>query len=161
MSTLSLSLTRRITRVSETLTEVKKDRKKKVSKAQTMAARRRADRARREYERPRAKQRREAQRTFKFRGKVVRLYRQLKQHMPEKAAIEFIMARYQPREAWHHALSPSTIRGWHRPVGEHHYAALRPHSTRPKTIPYHVPEVGVAIIFTLRHQLGWGASASR
>jgi transposase InsO family protein len=142
--------------VSETSTEVKKDRKKKVSKAQTIAARRRADRARREYQRPRAKQRREAQRTFKFRVKVVRLYRQLKQQMPEKAAIEFIMERYRPREVWHQALSPSTIRGWHRQVGAHHYAALRPHSTRPKTIHYHVPEIVVAIIFTLRHQLGWG-----
>jgi len=142
--------------MSQAPVEVKKDRKKKVSKAQTIAARRRADRARREYNRPRAKQRREAQRTFKFRVKVVRLYRHLKQQMPEKAAIELIMERYQPRQPWHHTLSPSTIRGWHRQVGEHHYAALRPQSPRPKTIHYHVPGVVVAIIFTLRHQLGWG-----
>jgi transposase InsO family protein len=142
--------------VSETSTPVKKDRKKKVSQAQTIAARRRADRARREYNRPRAKQRREAQRTFKFRVKVVRLYRRLKQHLPEKAAIEFIMERYQPRQPWHYALSPSTIRGWHRQVGQHNYAALRPQSTRPQTIHYQVPPVVVAIIFTLRHQLGWG-----
>jgi transposase InsO family protein len=66
------------------------------------------------------------------------------------------MERYQPRQPWHHTLSPSTIRGWHRQVGEHHYAALRPQSPRPKTIHYQVPEVVVAIIFTLRHQLGWG-----
>ena len=142
--------------MSETPTEVKKDRKKKVSKAQTIAARRRADRARREYNRPRSKQRREAQRTFKFRVKVVRLYRHLKQQMPEKAAIEFILERYQPREPWQHSLSASTIRGWHRQVGRHNYAALRPKSTCPKTIHYQVPEVVVAIIFTLRHQLGWG-----
>lgn len=128
--------------MSQAPAEVKKDRKKKVSKAQTIAARRRADRARREYQRPRAKRRRETQRTFKFRVKVVRLYRQLKQQMPEKAAIEFIMERYHPRQPWHQALSPSTIRGWHRQVGEHHYAALRPKSTCPKTIHYHTLSMG-------------------
>jgi len=142
--------------VSQVQNEVKKKRKKKVSKAQTISARRRADKAKRESNRPRCRRRRETQRTFKFRVKVVRLYRSLKQQMPEKEAIEFVMTRYQRREAWHHQLSPSTIRGWHRRVGDHHYAALRPQSTRPQTIHFQVPELVVAMIFTLRHQLGWG-----
>lgn len=135
----------------------KKTRKKKVSKAQTISARRRADRARRESNRARSKRRREAQRTFRFRVKVVRLYRRLKEQIPEKEAIKVVMDRYQSREPWHHKLSPGTIRRWNRLVGRHdHYAALRPQSTRPKTIHYQVPELAVAIIFTLRHQLGWG-----
>ena len=137
--------------------QLKKKRKKKISKAQTLSARRRADRARRESNRPRTRRRREIQRTFKFRVKVVRLYRRFKKQMLEKEAITVVMEQYQPREPWHHKLSPSTIRRWHRLVGKRdYYAALRPQATRPKTIHYQVPELVVAIIFTLRHQLGWG-----
>jgi transposase InsO family protein len=135
----------------------KKKRKKKVSKAQTISARRRADRARRESNRPRCKRRREIQRAFKFRVKVVRLYRRLKKQISEKEAVKVVMELYQPREAWHHKLSPGTIRRWNRLVGQYdHYATLRPQSTRPQTIHYQVPELVVGIIFTLRHQLGWG-----
>jgi len=136
--------------------EVAKKRKKKISKGQTHAARRRADRARRESNRRRRQQQRAVQGAFKFRVKIVRQYRQLKQQMPEQAAVKFLLARYEPREPWHHKLSASTIRHWNRLVGERNYAALRPRSTRPKTIHYQVPELVVAIIFTLRHQLGWG-----
>ena len=134
-----------------------KQRKKKVSKAQTISTRRRADRARREQKRAKQQQKWRRHRSFKFRIKVVRQYRKLKKTMKEKDAIEAVMAVYQPREEWHQALSPSTIRRWNRLVGKGpNYAALRPQSTRPKTIHYQVPELVVAIIFTLRQQLGWG-----
>jgi putative transposase len=136
--------------------EALKKRKKKVSKAQTHAARRRADRARRESQRRKRQQQQAAQRAFKFRVKIVRLYRQLKKQMPEKEAVRFLLERYRPREPRHFKLSASTIRHWHCLVGVQNYAALRPQSTRPKTIHFQVPEVVVAIIFTLRHQLGWG-----
>jgi len=134
-----------------------KKRKKKVSKAQTLAGRRRADKARRERSRAKAKRRRENQRAFKFRVKVVRWYRDLKQRLPEKRAVQLVMEKYGPTEAWHFKLSVSTIRRWHRLVGsKHHYAALRPKSTRPHTLHYQVPPLVVGIIFVLRQQLGWG-----
>jgi putative transposase len=134
-----------------------KKRKKKVSKAQTLAARRRADKARREGNRAQAKRKRENQRAFKFRVKVVRLYRDLKRRMPEKAAVQMVLEKYGPQEEWHFKLSVSTIRRWHGLVGsQHNYAALRPQSTRPQTIHYQVPPLVVGIIFVLRRQLGWG-----
>lgn len=134
-----------------------KTRKKKVSQAQTISARRRADRARRERNRPRNKRRREARRAYRFRVKVVRYYRQLKPHTSERKAIALVLEKYAPREAWQQKLSPSTIRRWNRLVGaRNNYAALRPKSTRPKTIRYKVPVLVVGIIFTLRDQLGWG-----
>jgi putative transposase len=136
--------------------EVSKKRKKRVSKAQTLSARRRADRARRESNRRERRQQRAVQRAFKFRVKIVRLYRQLKKQMPEKEAVRFLLERYRPREPRHFKLSASTIRHWHCLVGVQNYAALRPQSTRPKTLHFQVPELVVAIIFTLRHQLGWG-----
>ena len=134
-----------------------KKRKKKVSKAQTLAGRRRADKARREGNRPKAKRKREKHRAFKFRVKVVRLYRDLKQRLPEKTAAQLVLEKYGPTEDWHFKLSVSTIRRWHRLVGDkHNYAALRPKSTRPQTIHYQVPSLVVGIIFVLRRQLGWG-----
>jgi len=134
-----------------------KQRKKKVSKAQTISDRRRADRARREQKRVRQEQKRRSHRVFKFRGKVVRKYRDLKKIMKEKEAVAVVMAVYRPREEWHQALSPGTIRRWNRLVGKKHtYAALRPQSTRPKSIRYQVPEWVVSVIFVLRHQLDWG-----
>ncbi|MCP5098679.1 MAG: transposase [Chloroflexi bacterium] len=135
----------------------KKKRKKKVSKAQTISARRRADRARRERKRAKQKRKREEQRAYKFRIKVVRKYRYLKKQMPEKEAIKVVLEKYGPSEDWHFKLSASTVRRWNRLVGaDNNYAALRPKSTRPKTIHYQVPALVVGIIFTLRHQLGWG-----
>jgi hypothetical protein len=64
--------------VSQEKQQVTKKRKKKVSKAQTISARRRVDRARRERKRAKQKRKREEQRGFKFRVKVVRTYRNLK-----------------------------------------------------------------------------------
>ena len=143
--------------MSQNQKRAKKRRKKKVSKAQTIAARRRADRARRERNRAKQKRKRERQRAFKFRVKVVRLYRRLKKQMPEKEAIKVVLAKYGPKEDGHYKLSASTIRRWNRLVGnKNHYAALRPKSTCPKTIHYQVPQLVVGIIFVLRHQLGWG-----
>ena len=121
--------------MSQNQQKPKKRRKKKVSKAQTIAARRRADRARRERNRAKQKRKRERQRAFKFRVKVVRLNRRLKKQMPEKEAIKVVLAKYGPKEDGHYKLSASTIRRWNRLVGQkNHYAALRPHSTCPKTI---------------------------
>lgn len=139
------------------MSQQQKKRKKKVSKAQTLAARRRADKARREANRAKAKRKRENQRAFKFRVKVVRLYRELKQRLPEKTAVQMVMEKYGPTEEGHFKLSVSTIRRWHRLVGsKHNYAALRPKSTRPHTLHYQVPTLVVGIIFVLRQQLGWG-----
>lgn len=143
--------------MSQEKQQVKKERKKKVSKAQTISARRRADRARRERRRAKQKRNREEQRAFRFRIKVIRLYRYLKKQMPEKEAIKVVLEKYEPTEDWHFKLSASTVRRWNRLVGTaNNYAALRPKSTRPKTIHYQVPALVVGIIFTLRHQLGWG-----
>ena len=143
--------------MSQEKQQVKKKRKKKVSKAQTISARRRVDRARRERRRAKQKRKREEQRTFKFRVKVVRMYRNLKKQIPEKEAIKVVLEKYGPSEDWHFKLSASTVRRWNRLVGaDNNYGALQPKSTRPKTIHYQVPTLVVAIIFTLRHQLGWG-----
>lgn len=68
-----------------------------------------------------------------------------------------MLEKYGPTEDWHFKLSVSTIRRWHRLVGDkHNYVALRPKSTRPQTIHYQVPSLVVGIIFVLRRQLGWG-----
>ena len=106
-----------------------KKRKKKVSKAQTLAGRRRADKARREGNRAKAKRKRENHRAFKFRVKVIRLYRDLKRQIPEKEAVQVVLEKYGPKEEWHFKLSVSTMRRWHRLVGSKpNYAALRPKS---------------------------------
>lgn len=137
--------------------QIKKKRKRKVSKAQTISARRRVDRARRERKRAKQKRKSEEQRAFKFRVKIVRMYRTLKKQIPEKEAIKVVLEKYGPSEDWHFKLSASTVRGWNRLVGaDNDYAALRPKSTRPKTIHFQVPALVVGIIFTLRQQLGWG-----
>ena len=134
-----------------------KKRKKKVSKAQTLSGRRRADRACRERNRAKAKRQRQNQRAFKFRVKVVRLYRELKRRIPEQEAVQLVLEKYGPKEEWHFQLSAGTIRRWHRLVGSKQtYAALRPKSTRPHTIQYQVPTLVVGIIFVLRQRLGWG-----
>jgi hypothetical protein len=143
--------------VNQEKEQVKKKRKKKVSKAQTISARRRVDRARRERNRATQKRKQKEQRAFKFRIKVVRLYQHLKQQIAEKEAIKVVLEKYGPSQDWHFKLSASTVRRWNRLVGaEHNYAALRPKSTRPKTIQFQIPALVVGIIFTLRHQLGWG-----
>ncbi len=135
-------------------------RKAKVHKNQILAYRRQLDRARR------ARQRRELrehtqkrQRQFKFRVKVVRYFHQLRDlGVSEQEAVNLTYEKYQPREAWHFALSASTIRNWVRQVRQAngHYHLLRPKSRRPKKITYHVSAKVVGIIFTWRHQLGWG-----
>jgi transposase InsO family protein len=50
------------------------------------------------------------------------------------------------------------MRNWVRQVKQAHgnYGVLRPKSHRPKTIKLRVPVQVIEIIFTLRHQLGWG-----
>lgn len=135
-------------------------RKAKVYKNHILAYRRQIDRARR------ARQRREQrehshqrQRQFKFRVKVVRYYQQLRQAgVSEREAVVWTYEKYQPREAWHLPLSPSTIRNWVRQVKQAggHYHRLRPQSRRPHRISYQVSAQVVGIIFTWRHQFGWG-----
>jgi transposase InsO family protein len=133
-----------------------KERKRKVTKAQTYSGRRRADRRKRERQRPRQKRRREAQRIYKFRVKVVRSYWKWCQQMTEKRAIERVQAHYNPTGQL--ALSASTIRRWSRVARASGFGALRPQSTRPQSIHYQVPEVVVGIIYTLRTVLGWGGN---
>ncbi len=135
-------------------------RKAKVHKNQILAYRRQLDRARR------ARQRREQrehtqkrQRQFRFRVKVVRYFQQLRNlGVSEQEAVNWSYEKYRPREAWHFALSPSTIRNWVRQVrqAKGHYHHLRPKSRRPKKITYQVSAKVVGLIFTWRHQLGWG-----
>jgi transposase InsO family protein len=133
-----------------------KQRKAKVSKAQTYSARRQADRAQRSRRRSRTERREREQRQFKFRVKVVRYYRQLRDQVPEKKAVELTLARWQPTKPEHFPLCASSIRQWHRTATKEGFAALRPQSTRPHTIQYHVPDLVVGVIFTLRYLLGWG-----
>lgn len=133
-----------------------KKRKARVKKGQTIAARRQADRRRREKNRPEARRKRRDQKKYRFRVKVVRLYRAEKAKRSEKAAIEIVMAKYGPRHEGDEKLSPNTIRRWHKLVGKHNYGALYPQSTRPKKIVNQVPHHVESIIFCLRVFRGWG-----
>lgn len=133
-----------------------KTRKRKVSKAQTYSARRQADRVRRAQRRARTERQECEQSQFKFRVKVVRYYRKLREQVSEKRAIELTLARWGPRKPKHFPLCASSIRQWHRTAKQEGFAALRPKSKRPHTIHYQVPEVVVGIIFTLRQLFGWG-----
>lgn len=137
-----------------------KQRKGKVFKSQTLVARRRADRARRDQQRPRRQQEEKARRQFRFRVRVVRYYQRLRQQdgLTEKRAVELTVAQYRPREPWHLPLSESTLRGWVRQLHQAHgnYGALWPQSRRPHRIVQHFSDTVVSIIFTMRHQLGWG-----
>jgi transposase InsO family protein len=133
-----------------------KQRKAKVSKAQTYRARRQADRAQRSRRRSRTARRERERRQFKFRVKVVRYYRQLREQVAEKQAVELTWARWQPTQPEHLPLCASSIRQWHRTATREGFAARRPKSTCPHTIQYHVPELLVGVIFTLRYLLGWG-----
>jgi transposase InsO family protein len=135
-------------------------RKVKTYKGRVLAARRQWDRARRARER---RERREhtqyRQRQFKFRVKVVRYFHQLRERgVSEKQAVKLTLERYRPRKKGDLRLSASTIRNWVRQVkrANGHYGVLRPKLCRPKRITFRVPDRVVGIIFTLRHQLGWG-----
>lgn len=135
-------------------------RKAKVHKGQVLARRRQWDRARRARERrERREHNRRTQREFKFRVKVVRYFHRLRgQGVSEKRAVELSLDKYHPRQKGELRLSRSTIRNWVRQVKRAHgnYSVLRPKSRRPKAIKLRVPVQVIEIIFTLRHQLGWG-----
>jgi transposase InsO family protein len=135
-------------------------RKAKIQKNQVLAYRRQLDRARRARQRrERREHTRKRQRQFKFRVKVVRYFHQLRElGVSEQEAIKLTYEKYRPCEAWHFALSASTIRNWVRQVRQAngHYHPLRPKSRRPKKITYQVSAKVVGLIFTWRHQLGWG-----
>ena len=137
-----------------------KQRKTKVYKHQVLAGRRRADRARREQRRAQRQQDEKARRQFRFRVRVVHYYQQLMRQdgMTEQRAVELTVEKYRPRKKEHQPLSASTLRKWVQQVkqADGNYGALWPHSRRPHQIIYHVSETVVSIIFTLRHQLGWG-----
>jgi putative transposase len=138
------------------ISQGRKRRKPKVSKAQTYSGRRRADRARRSQRRARTEQHRKERRRYKFRIKVVRTYRRLRAQVGEKRAVELTLARWQPTEAWHFSLSASSIRQWQRLVERAGWSTLQPKSKRPHTIHYRVPQRVVGVIFTLRYLFGWG-----
>jgi transposase InsO family protein len=133
-----------------------KQRKPKVTKAQTYAARRQADRRARERRRNRTAERQRQQQHFKFRVKVVRTYRAYRQALSERQAAERTLAQYQPRADGDFPLSIRMIREWHRLVGRANFAALRPRSCRPQTIHYRLTERLIGLILTLRHMYGWG-----
>jgi len=137
-----------------------KQRKAKVYKHQVLAGRRRADRARREQRRARRQQDDQARRQFRFRVRVVRYYHQLMRQdgMTEQRAVELTVEKYRPRKKEHQPLSASTLRNWVRHVkqADGNSGALWPHARCPHQITYQVSETVVSIIFTLRHQLGWG-----
>jgi len=134
----------------------RKQRKPKVSKAQSYNGRRHADRIRRAQQRDRTIRRKEMQRQYKFRVKVVHTYRKLREQVSEKRAIELTMARFCPTQPWHFPLCASSIRQWYRTAKEEGLVALHPKSKRPHTIHYQVPQVVVGVIFTLRRLFGWG-----
>ena len=133
-----------------------KRRQPKVSKAQTLSARRQADRDRRAQRRAGAMRKHELRRQYKFRVKVVRLDRQLRAQVSVQRASELTLAHYQPTTSGDFPLCASSIRQWHRLAEQAGFGALRPQSTRPHTIHHQVPEVVVGIIFTLRRLFGWG-----
>jgi putative transposase len=138
----------------------KAERKAKVSKQHVLAHRRQADRARRARQRREKREHTEQrQREFAFRVKVVRYFHQLReQGVPEQDAVHYTYEQYRPREAGHFRLSFSTIRHWVRLVKQagEHYHVLRPQSRWPKQIKYQVSARVMGLIFTLRHQKGWG-----
>lgn len=135
-------------------------RKAKIHKNQVLAYRRLLDRARRaRRRREQREQTQQRQRKFKFRVKVVRYFYQLRElGVSEKKAVKLTYQKYRPREASHLPLSARTIRNWTGQVrkAKGHYHVLRPKSCRPKRITYHVSSKVIGIIFTWRHQLGWG-----
>lgn len=139
------------------ITREPKKRKRKVQKGQTYNARRNADRAQRARKRARTERRERMRRHYKFKVRIVRYYRQLREQMSEQEAARRTLARWQPTQPWHFPLCLSSIRQWHREVGsENQWFKLYPKSTRPQSIHYQVPEVVVGIIFTLRKLFGWG-----
>jgi transposase InsO family protein len=135
-------------------------RKAKAYKRLVLARRRRMDRARRARQRrERREHTRRRQREFIFRVKVVRYFHRLRQQgVSEKQAVEFTLEKYRPRKKGDLRLSASTIRNWVRQVkrADGDYKVLRPKSRRPKNITFRIPDKVIGIIFTLRHQLGWG-----
>jgi transposase InsO family protein len=133
-----------------------KQRKPKVNKVQTYNARRRMDRARRARRRARTERREREQHPYKFRVKVVRHYRALREQVSERRAVELTLARWQPTQPEHCPLCASSIRQWNRTVECEGFAALRPKSKRPQTIHFQVADLVVGIVFTLRHLFGWG-----
>ncbi len=134
-----------------------KQRKRKISKGQTYSARRNVDRAKRARQRSRTARRERDRRHYKFKVKVVRYYRKLRQQVPEQCAAELTLARWRPTQPEHFPLCLSSIRQWHREVGSgNDWAKLWPKSTCPHTIHYQIPELVVGIIFTLRKLFGWG-----
>ena len=138
----------------------KAKRKARAYKSLVLADRRQMDRARRaRRRRERREHTRRRQREFTFRVKVVRYFFQLRQQgVSEKRAVALTLDKYRQRKKGDRRLSASTIRNWvcqvKRSNGD--YRALRPKSRRPKQITFRVPDTVVGIIFTLRHQLGWG-----
>ena len=135
-------------------------RKAKIYKNQVLAYRRSLDRARRARRRREQREHtQERQRKFKFRVKVVRYFHRLRElGLSEKETVKLTYEQYRPREQGHLSLSVRTIRHWVAQVrkANGHYHVLRPKSCRPKQVTYQVSVAVVGIIFTWRHQLGWG-----
>ncbi len=135
-------------------------RKARAHKRLVLARRRQMDRARRaRWRREQREQTQRRQREFSLRVKVVRYFHRVRgQGVSEKRAVELTLEEYRSRKKGDLRLSASTIRHWVRQVKRANgdYRVLRSQSRRPKRITLRIPDRVVGVIFTLRHQLGWG-----
>jgi len=91
------------------ITQEPKQRKRKIYKGQTYSARRNADRAQRARKRMRTERREQMRQHSKFKVKVIRFYRQLREQMGERQAAERTLACWQPTQLWRFPLCLSSI----------------------------------------------------
>lgn len=130
-------------------------RKKKSSKAQTLARRRAADlrKVKREQYRRRTnyEYRKQVEQVYHHRCKAVKQYRCLKDQsdLSESQAAGDVAARFK--------VSVSTIRRWHRLYTQKGAKGLRPKPLGPKKIVKRVPEEVVTLILAIRAIYNWGA----
>ncbi len=133
------------------------ERKRKTSRRQTVARRRRADqrRANRKQYRHRTRfyRRKQKQTDFNRRCRAVKQYRTLKNNpdISEKEAAQEVASRF--------GIGVSTLRKWDKKVRSNgnHFRVLWEKSSRPKTV---VPSVSVDVIpliLAVRFLYGWGA----
>ena len=116
------------------MTPLPKQRKPTATRLLTLAARREADRARRDRARPAAQRAQRARRQYAFRLRVVRTYRAWRRQEPERRAVARTCALFPPTHPSQRPLTPSTVRRWARLVRQGGWTTLFPRSTRPHTI---------------------------
>ena len=130
-------------------------RKKKCSRAQTLARRRAADlrRAKRKQHRRRTNydRRQQIDQEYHRRCKAVKQYQYLKSQsgVSESEAANEVAARFKA--------SASTIRRWHRLYMKKGAKALRPKPSGPKKPLKRVSEEAITLILAVRAIYNWGA----